>query len=63
MNAIDRKATDQDPATAVQKNVCDGLTLGLDSDSIVVDTTPGSFGERAQSHSERSGSCIFGGWA
>lgn len=22
-------------------------------------TTPGSFGERAQSHSERSGSCIF----
>lgn len=27
----------------------------------VLHTTPGSFGERAQGHSERSGPCIFGG--
>ncbi len=63
MNTIDRKASNQDPVTVAQKNAGNGLTLKLYGDTILSYTTPGSFGERAQSHSERNGSCIFRGWA
>jgi len=35
------------------------LTDGTVGVTLLAVTTPGSFGERVQSHSERSGSCFF----
>jgi hypothetical protein len=39
------------------------LTIELVRDNISINIDPGSFGERAQSRSERIGSCFFRGGA
>jgi hypothetical protein len=39
------------------------LTFRFAWDSILLNINPGSLGERAQSRSERNGSCFFRGWA
>ena len=46
---------------SAKKSASRGLTSKGISGTILSITTPGSFGERAQSHSERSGSCFCGG--
>lgn len=56
----DAHATMKIPDRAVKNIFATGLTYGSLGGMFTLNTTPGSFGERAQSHSIRDGSCIFG---
>ena len=55
----DAHATMNIPGRAAIKILTTGLTYGSLDGTFTTNTTPGSFGERAQSHSIRDGSCIF----
>jgi hypothetical protein len=57
---IDGKVQTRVP-TGTKKDEFALLTDGAVGATYSAVTTPGSFGERVQSHSERSGSCFFRG--